>query len=90
MQYSAYQGPCKREKQMLTGGSRTLVYLEGDAKMSTFTDAESKRQSRLDLVERTLDVLALPQAEAESRRAARAAAGGGQSGDEEDQAIASA
>lgn len=57
--------------------------------MSTFTDAESKKQSRLDLVERTLDVLALPQAEIEARRAARSQ-GGGVSGGEEDQAIASA
>jgi hypothetical protein len=59
--------------------------------MSTYTDAESKKQSRLDLVERTLDVLSLPQAEIEARRAARSAnMGGGVSGGEEDQAIASA
>jgi hypothetical protein len=58
--------------------------------MSTFTDAESKKQSRLDLVERTLDVLSLPQAEIEARRAARNANMSGVSGSEEDQAIASA
>ena len=72
---------------------RTLVYLEGDAKLSTYTDAESKKQTRLDLVERTLDVLSLPQAEIEARRAAKGAGGGGgggYSGSEQDQAIASA
>lgn len=68
---------------------RTLVYLEGDAKLSTYTDAESKKQTRLDLVERTLDVLSLPQAEIEARRAAKAG-GGAYSGSEQDQAIASA
>lgn len=78
---------------MLTLHHRTLVYLEGDAKLSTYTDADSKKQSRLDLVERTLDVLSLPQAEIEARRAAKAAGGGGgggYSGSEQDQAIASA
>lgn len=72
----------------------TLVYLDADARMGTYTDADQKKQMRLDLVERTLDVLALPQAELEARRAARAANGGGRSdgvsGSEEDQAIASA
>ena len=37
--------------------SRTLVYLEGDASMRTYDDAEGKRQSSLSLVQTKIQVL---------------------------------
>jgi single-stranded DNA-binding protein len=40
--------------------SRTLVYLEGDATMRTYDDAEGKKQSSLSLVQTKLEVLKRP------------------------------
>jgi single-stranded DNA-binding protein len=40
--------------------SRTLVYLEGDATMRTYGDAEGKKQSSLSLVQTKLEVLKRP------------------------------
>lgn len=38
-------------------GCRTLVYLEGDATMRTYDDAEGKKQSSLSLVQTKIEVL---------------------------------
>lgn len=40
---------------------RTLVYLEGDATMKTYEDAEGRKQSSLNIVQTKLDVLKRPQ-----------------------------
>lgn len=40
--------------------SRTLVYLEGDATMRTYNDADGKKQSALNLVQTKVDVLKRP------------------------------
>lgn len=42
------------------GSSRTLVYLEGDATMRTYNDADGKKQSALNLVQTKVDVLKRP------------------------------
>ena len=39
---------------------RTLVYLEGDATMRTYDDAEGKKQSSLSLVQTKIEVLKRP------------------------------
>ena len=39
---------------------RTLVYLEGDATMRTYDDAEGKKQSALSLVQTRIEVLKRP------------------------------
>jgi single-stranded DNA-binding protein len=38
----------------------TLVYVEGDASMRVYEDAEGKKQSSLNIVQRTLEVLKRP------------------------------
>lgn len=40
---------------------RTLVYLEGDASMSTYQDKEGKTQSSLNVIQTKIDVLKRPQ-----------------------------
>ena len=40
--------------------TRTLVYLEGDATMRTYEDAEGKKQSSLSLVQTKIEVLKRP------------------------------
>ena len=40
---------------------RTLVYLEGDATMRTYEDADGKKQSSLSLVQTKVEVLKRPQ-----------------------------
>jgi hypothetical protein len=40
--------------------SRTLIYLEGDATMRTYDDAEGKKQSSLSLVQTKIEVLKRP------------------------------
>jgi single-stranded DNA-binding protein len=40
---------------------RTLIYLEGDATMRTYDDAEGKKQSSLSLVQTKVEVLKRPQ-----------------------------
>lgn len=40
--------------------SRTLVYLEGDATMRTYDDADGKKQSSLSLVQTKIEVLKRP------------------------------
>jgi single-stranded DNA-binding protein len=40
--------------------NRTLVYLEGDASMSTYTDKNGQTQSSLNLVQTKVDVLKRP------------------------------
>ena len=40
---------------------RTLVYLEGDAQMRTYDDADGKKQSALSLVQTKVEVLKRPQ-----------------------------
>jgi single-stranded DNA-binding protein len=42
--------------------ARTLVYLEGDASMSTYTDKNGQTQSSLNLVQTKVDVLKRPNA----------------------------
>lgn len=44
----------------LTLTASTLVYLEGDATMKTFTDREGKQQSALNIVQTKIDVLKRP------------------------------
>ena len=44
---------------------RTLVYLEADARMKTFDDAEGKTRSALNLYQTKLEVLKRPQAKEE-------------------------
>ena len=39
---------------------RTLVYLEGDATMRTYDDADGKKQSSLSLVQTKIEVLKRP------------------------------
>ena len=41
--------------------NRTLVYLEGDATMRVYEDADGKKQSALNLIQTKLDVLKRPQ-----------------------------
>ncbi|EXJ62869.1 hypothetical protein A1O7_03311 [Cladophialophora yegresii CBS 114405] len=43
----------------------TLVYLEGDATMRTFDDADGKKQSSLSLVQTKIEVLKRPQSKEE-------------------------
>lgn len=43
----------------------TLVYLEGDATMRTFEDAEGKKQSNLSVVQTKIEVLKRPVAKEE-------------------------
>lgn len=40
---------------------RTLVYLEGDATMRTYDDADGKKQSALSVVQTKVEVLKRPQ-----------------------------
>ncbi|KAJ5992251.1 ssDNA binding protein [Penicillium sp. IBT 35674x] len=39
----------------------TLVYVEGDARMKTYEDAEGRKQSSLSIVQRSIEVLSRPQ-----------------------------
>jgi single-stranded DNA-binding protein len=41
---------------MANGSRRTLVYVEGDASMSQYTDAEGKPRSALNLIQRKLSL----------------------------------
>lgn len=43
-----------------TFAARTLVYLEGDASLKTYTDREGKQQSALNIVQTKIDVLKRP------------------------------
>jgi len=45
----------------LTFEDRTLIYLEGDATMKTYDDADGKKQSSLSLVQTKVEVLKRPQ-----------------------------
>ena len=49
----------------LTGNFRTLIYLEGDATMRTYNDADGKPQSALSVVSTKIEVLKRPQATAD-------------------------
>jgi len=50
------------QRDYLMGLSKgTLVYLEGDATMRTYEDADGKKQSALSLVQTKLEVLKRPQ-----------------------------
>ena len=44
---------------------RTLIYLEGDATMSVYEDANGKKQSGLNLVQTKVEVLKRPQVKEE-------------------------
>ena len=48
-------------EHVLTMCCRTLVYLEGDATMRTYEDAEGKKQSALSVVQTKIEVLKRPQ-----------------------------
>jgi len=55
----APEGP---QRDLVMGLSKgTLVYLEGDATMRSFQDAEGKKQSALSLVQTKVEVLKRPQ-----------------------------
>lgn len=54
--------------------TRTLVYLEGDATMRTYDDAEGKKQSSLSLVQTKIEVLKRP-TPTEANKAEAAAVG---------------
>ncbi|GKT88087.1 ssDNA binding protein [Colletotrichum tofieldiae] len=51
----------KRSAGMLMCGYRSLVFVEGDASMSTYQDAEGKTRSSLNVVQRNIEVLRRPQ-----------------------------
>lgn len=55
----APEGPARDFTMSLTKG--TLIYLEGDATMKTYEDAEGKKQSSLSLVQTKVEVLKRPQ-----------------------------
>jgi len=55
----AQEGPVRDLVLGLSKG--TLVYLEGDASMRTYDDAEGKKQSSLSLVQTRVEVLKRPQ-----------------------------
>ncbi|KAK6368263.1 uncharacterized protein PV06_09448 [Exophiala oligosperma] len=54
----APEGPARDYIMGLSKG--TLVYLEGDATMRTYNDADGKKQSALNLVQTKVDVLKRP------------------------------
>lgn len=68
----APEGPVRDLVMGLSKG--TLVYLEGDATMRTYEDAEGKKQSALSLVQTKVEVLKRPQPKEEDT--ADAVAGG--------------
>jgi single-stranded DNA-binding protein len=47
-----------------------LIYLEGDATMKTYEDADGKKQSSLSLVQTKVEVLKRPQSTGEEAAAA--------------------
>ncbi|KAK1640357.1 single-strand binding protein family [Colletotrichum phormii] len=53
------EGPRRDFLQSLPKG--TLVYIEGDASMRAYQDAEGKNRSSLSVVQRSIDVLRRPQ-----------------------------
>ncbi|ELQ41888.1 hypothetical protein MCOR27_001342 [Pyricularia oryzae] len=52
------EGPARDYLQSLPKG--TTIYLEGDASMKTYTDAEGKTKRSLSIVQRTIEVLKRP------------------------------
>ncbi|ROV98424.1 hypothetical protein VMCG_07101 [Cytospora schulzeri] len=56
------EGPRRDYFQTLPKG--TLVYVEGEASLDTFEDAEGKRQTGLSIVQRRLEVLRKPKSDA--------------------------
>ncbi|KAF3400385.1 hypothetical protein DPV78_005977 [Talaromyces pinophilus] len=52
------EGPSRDHLLSLQKG--TLVYVEGDASVRVYEDAEGKKQSSLNIVQRTLEVLKRP------------------------------
>ncbi|EOO02859.1 putative ssdna binding protein [Phaeoacremonium minimum UCRPA7] len=58
------EGPRRDFLQSLPKGS--LVYVEGDATMSTYQDAEGKTRSALNVVQRSIEVLRRPQSQGDS------------------------
>ncbi|KAL2754641.1 hypothetical protein ACRALDRAFT_2048894 [Sodiomyces alcalophilus JCM 7366] len=52
------QGPRRDYLQSLPKG--TLVYVEGDASMNTYQDAEGKTRSSLNIIQRNIEVLRRP------------------------------
>ncbi|KAK5953730.1 ssDNA-binding protein, mitochondrial [Knufia fluminis] len=57
--FAAPESPARGYLMGLTKG--TLVYLEGDATMRTYDDADGKKQSALSLVQTKVEVLKRPQ-----------------------------
>lgn len=56
------EGPRRDYFQSLPKG--TLVYVEGDASLDTYEDAEGKSKTSLSIVQRTLEILRKPKGDA--------------------------
>ncbi|GES65919.1 ssDNA binding protein [Aspergillus terreus] len=57
---SSFQPEGPQRDHLLSLPKGTLVYVEGDASMRQWQDAEGKKQSSLSIVQRTLEVLKRP------------------------------
>ncbi|GAD97394.1 ssDNA binding protein, putative [Paecilomyces variotii No. 5] len=57
---SSFQPEGPQRDHLLSLPKGTLVYVEGDASMRNWEDAEGKKQSTLSVVQRTLEVLKRP------------------------------
>ncbi|KAL5356534.1 hypothetical protein BJX96DRAFT_142969 [Aspergillus floccosus] len=57
---SSFQPEGPQRDHLLSLPKGTLVYIEGDASMRQWQDAEGKKQSSLSIVQRTLEVLKRP------------------------------
>ncbi|KAL4890355.1 hypothetical protein BDV59DRAFT_184849 [Aspergillus ambiguus] len=57
---SSFQAEGPQRDHLLNLPKGTLVYVEGDASMRQWQDAEGKKQSSLSIVQRTLEVLKRP------------------------------
>ncbi|EAW17998.1 single-stranded DNA-binding protein [Aspergillus fischeri NRRL 181] len=57
---SSFQPEGSQRDFILSLPKGTLVYVEGDATMRSYEDADGKRQSALSIVQRTLEVLKRP------------------------------
>ncbi|KAJ9192256.1 hypothetical protein DTO166G4_6290 [Paecilomyces variotii] len=60
---SSFQQEGPQRDHLLSLPKGTLVYVEGDASIRTYEDAEGKKQSSLSVVQRTLEVLKRPSSE---------------------------